>query len=104
MTDDESLEFEEETTEDLNEFPEEETTEDLTEFPAEETTEEEITLEEAYQESNVAESTMEISGEVQVINFDSWETPLNSCSAVTISVLLILFFLALATIGGVLNE
>ena len=42
--------------------------------------------------------------EVVVNNFDSFDTPLNNCSAVTLSCLLIFFFLALATIGGVLND
>ena len=42
--------------------------------------------------------------EVVVNNFDSFDTPLNNCSAFTISCLLIFFFLALATIGGVLND
>ena len=41
---------------------------------------------------------------VEIDNFDTWDTPLNSCSALTVSALIIFFFLALATIGGVLNE
>ena len=41
---------------------------------------------------------------VEIVNFDTWDTPLNNCSALTVSALIIFFFLALATIGGVLNE
>ena len=41
---------------------------------------------------------------VEIDNFDTWDTPLNNCSALTVSALIIFFFLALATIGGVLNE
>ena len=52
---------------------------------------------------NSSESN-ETSSEVIVSNFDSFDTPLNNCSAFTLSCLLIFFFLALATIGGVLND
>lgn len=46
----------------------------------------------------------EMTAEVIVSNFDSFDTPLNNCTAFTLSCLLIFFFLALATIGGVLND
>lgn len=46
----------------------------------------------------------EVYTEVVVNNFDSFDTPLNSCTAFTITCLLLFFFLALATVGGVLNE
>lgn len=53
---------------------------------------------------NSSSESSESYTEVVVNNFDSFDTPLNNCSAFTISCLLIFFFLALATVGGVLND
>ena len=85
----------------------EETVEESSEEAAEESPEEAVeeSSEEAAEESiDSAESSIEVYGTVEIGNYDTFSTPLNDCSAVTISLCLIVFFVMLATIGGVLVD
>ena len=86
---------------------EEETEEASQEEETEEASQEEETEEPSLQEFVVMALRSQEESKpmtVEVNNFDTWDTPLNNCSALTVSALIIFFFLALATIGGVLNE
>ena len=64
--------------------------------------EEEISLKEFVKMA--LNSTEESSSEVSINNYDYFDTPLNNCTSFTLVCCLIFFFLALTTIGGVLNE
>ena len=80
-------------------FQEEETEEASQEEEAEEALQEEETEEPSLQEFvrmalRSQEETTPMT--VEIDNFDTWDTPLNNCSALTVSALIIFFFLALA--------
>ena len=67
----------------------------------------EESLDESQEEFSVMESSespIEIYGTVSLVDLETWETPLNDLSLVSLSLLIIIFFLVLHAIGGVLYD
>ena len=90
--------------ESLEESPEE-SSEESPEESSEESPEE--YSEESQEESLIndsQESSIEIYGTVSLVDLETWETPLNDLSLVSLSLLIIIFFLVLHSIGGVLYD
>lgn len=81
-----------------------ESSESVEDDESNELNENEISLKEFVKMALRSGESQENYSEVVVNNFDSFDTPLDNCSAFTIVSLLIFFFLALTTIGGVLND
>ena len=88
----------------FNDFVEESPEESLEESPEE-------SLEESPEESlaesliiDSQESPIEIYGTVSLVDLETWETPINDLSLVSLSLLIIIFFLVLHAIGGVLYD
>ena len=105
MIDDEYLDFYNDNFNDpIDLYDVEEISLESSEEAAEESSEEnaEESSEEVVGES--VQSSIEVYGTVEIGNYDTFSTPLNQCSSVTISLCLIIFFVMLATIGGVLVD
>ena len=67
----------------------------------------EDSLDDSQEEFSVMESSespIEIYGTVSLVDLETWETPLNDLSLVSLSLLIIIFFLVLHAIGGVLYD
>ena len=82
--------------ESLEESPEESSEESPEEY-SEESQEESLI-------NDSQESSIEIYGTVSLVDLETWETPLNDLSLVSLSLLIIIFFLVLHSIGGVLYD
>ena len=92
--------FEESLDESQEEFLDESQEESLDESQEE-------SLDESQEEFSVMESSespIEIYGTVSLVDLETWETPLNDLSLVSLSLLIIIFFLVLHAIGGVLYD
>ena len=97
VIDDSFIESQEESQEEFLEESQEESQEEFLEESREESQEEFLMYESQ-------ESPIEIYGTVSLVDLETWETPLNDLSLVSLSLLVIIFFLVLHTIGGVLYD